>query len=287
MEKKEETKQQEVEKKDTTNKVEPKKNEKVKEETKKDEVKKETTKSKSEVKDKKENAKTEVKKEIKKDSNKKNATKNNSKKENKKSTTKIVVSIIVALVIIALVACGGYFLTLNSIKTSALNEVNAAFTALKSGDEELIKQYLGEESAEVMTEEMDDENGKEMVKIMLSHLNYEIVSSDVNLKECTVKLNISNKDLKTVFGNYMKKAFSLAFSQAFGKMTEEEMNTQLQKYFEEQYESEDVQTISNELTVTMKKENGKWKMDAEEKQVINAILPGYEDVIESINSMQD
>ncbi len=284
MEKKEEVNQN-VEKKETKTKAEVKKNEEVKDVNKKDEgkkaeVKKESVKTESKPKSntKKENTKT---------SSNKATSKSKDKKENKKSKTKVIVAVIVAIVIIALVACGGYFLTLNAAKTSALKEIDTAFTALKSGDEELIKQYLGEESAEEVTGDNSDENGKEMAKIMLNHLNYEVVSTDASLNECTVKLNVSNKDLKTVFGNYMKKAFSLAFSQAFGKMTEDEMNTQLQQYFQEQYESEDVETISNEITVTMKKEDGKWKMNADENEVINAVLPGYKDVMESLSSMQD
>ena len=101
---------------------------------------------------------------------------------------------------------------------------------------------------------------EEMEKIMLKNLNYEVISTDVKFNECTVKLNVSNKDLKTVFGNYMTKVFTLAFSQAFGTMTEEEMNNQLKQYFEEQYDSDSTETITSEITINMKKENGKWTM---------------------------
>ena len=92
---------------------------------------------------------------------------------------------------------------------------------------------------------------------MLKNLNYEVVSTDVKINECTMKLNISNKNLKTVFGNYISKAFSVAFSQAFGAMTEEEMDEQLKQYFIEQYNSEDIETVTTEVTINMKKKDGK------------------------------
>lgn len=200
---------------------------------------------------------------------------------------KVIIPIIVVIVIIAII-CGGYFLTLHILKTSAIKEVDTVFNAIKLGDEETIKQYLDGTETEYEDEEDLDTNdsSEEMAKIMLSNMNYEIISTDVSLKECTVKLNISNKDLKTVFGNYMQKAFSLAFSQAFGQITEEEMNTQMQQYFEEQYNSDEIETITSELIITMTIKNGKWIMDADKDQVINSILPGYEEIMESIDNMQ-
>ena len=169
------------------------------------------------------------------------------------------------------------------MKTEALKEIEAVFNAMKSGDKDAIKQYLdGEDTSE--DNEETDESGEEMAKIMLSQLNYEVVSTDANLKECNVKLKITNKDLKTVFSNYMQKAFTIAISQAFGKTTEE-MNKQLEQYFEEQYNSESVETVSTELAIKMTKKDGKWNMDANEDEVLNAILPGYQEILKTISSM--
>ena len=121
---------------------------------------------------------------------------------------------------------------------------------------------------------------------MLSNLNYEVLSADVKSKDCIVKLKISNKNLKEVFSNYMQKALSLAFSQAFGRVTEEEMNAQMKQYFQEQYNSDSVETISNEITVTMTKKDGKWNMSTDEEQLVNAILPGYKEISNLATTMQ-
>ena len=193
---------------------------------------------------------------------------------------KVIISIIAVVLVIAII-CGGYFLRLHLIKSSAIKEVDKIFSAIKSGDEETLKQYVNEENSE----DTDSEN-KEMEKVMLSNLNYEVLSADVKSKDCIVKLKISNKNLKELFSNYMQKALSLAFSQAFGRVTEEEMNAQMKQYFQEQYNSDSVETVSNEITVTMTKKDGKWNMSTDEEQLVNAILPGYKEISNLATTMQ-
>ncbi len=193
---------------------------------------------------------------------------------------KVIISIIAVVLVIAII-CGGYFLRLHLIKSSAIKEVDKIFSAIKSGDEETLKQYVNEENSE----DTDSEN-KEMEKVMLSNLNYEVLSADVKSKDCIVKLKISNKNLKEVFSNYMQKALSLAFSQAFGRVTEEEMNAQMKQYFQEQYNSDSVETVSNEIIVTMTKKDGKWNMSTDEEQLVNAILPGYKEISNLATTMQ-
>ena len=195
----------------------------------------------------------------------------------------------IALIVILIIALlvGGYFIALNVTKTQALSTVDKMFTALKTGDEEQIKQYINIENIieKNETEEDNTSDNQDMEKTMLKNLNYEVLSTNVKINECTMKLNVSNKNLKTVFGNYISKAFSVAFSQAFGAMTEEEMDEQLKHYFEEQYNSEDIETVTTEVTINMKKENGKWNIDCDEDAFVNAVLPGYKEVVESLNNM--
>ncbi len=276
---------------ETVKKVEEVKNEELDkqelEETKTD-IKKES----NEVKKEEENKKVELKEEAKKIETIKKDDKTTSKTPNKtdinksKNNQKIVIAI-VAIVIIIAIACGGYFIMLNSTKTSAINDINNIFTALKSGNQEEIKKYLGEETVEEVSGNAEDDNSKEMAKVMLNNLEYEIVSTNVNFKEGTVILKVSNKDLETVFENYMKKVFSLAFSQALGKMSEEDFNAELLENFKEQYNSENVETITNEITIKMSRENGIWKIDADQQQIVNAILPGYESVMNSLNNIEE
>ena len=199
---------------------------------------------------------------------------------------KILKIALIVILIIALVV-GGYFIALNTTKKQALETVDNMFTALKTGDEEQIKQYINIEDEIEKNDTTEDSiaEDQEMEKTMLKNLNYEIISTDVEINECTMKLNISNKNLKTVFENYMSKVVSVAFSQAFGAMTEEEMDAQLKQYFEEQYNSEDIETVTTEVTINMKKEDGKWNVDCDEDAFVDAVLPGYKEVEESLNNL--
>lgn len=215
-----------------------------------------------------------------------------------KKSLKTILIIILAIIVVAAIICGGYFLTIKLQEKSALKAVDSMFTALKTGNEEEIKQYINieevenegnnekenneeEESAESF---IDDE---EMAKAMMQHLNYEVISTDTKINNCTVKLNVSNKDFKTTIENYITQAFSLAISSAFGGMTDEEMNAKMEEYFVGQFNSEDLQTMTNEVTLNMKKENGKWDMDYDKDQLLNAIMPGYSEVMKSLEQMGD
>ncbi len=198
------------------------------------------------------------------------------------------IALIILLVVIIL--AGAYFMIVKNTEKEALDTIDKMFTALKTGDESQIKEYvnLGEDEGNAENEVVEEtEETEKMTKAMLKNLNYEVVSTKTNINKCVVNLKISNKDLKTVMGNYINKAFSLALSSAFGGMTEEELNNQLYQYFEEQYNSDSVGTLTNEIVITMQKENGKWNVEYDQKQLMNAILPGYEEVMASLDRMEE
>lgn len=275
---------EEKDKKEQKTSINEKKSKEDKEQETKVKDKKNEEKPKKEIKDKNDKEKQkEVKQGVKKvkDENKK---KKDNKIKNKKSSGKKITVAIISIISVIAISCVIYFLTLNIFKASAINEIDNAFTALKSGDEEIIKKYLATEAVKEMSEDLNDEDSRKMAKVMLSHLEYEVVSADVNFKEGEIKINVSNKDLKKVFENYMKKVFSIAISQTFGKMSDEDFNSELLKILQEQYDSESIETIKNELVIKLTRENGEWKIDsdADENQIVNAILPGYESVLESL-----
>lgn len=211
-----------------------------------------------------------------------------------KKSLKIILIIILAIIVVAAIICGGYFLTIKLQENSALKTVDSMFTALKTGNEEEMKQYINMKDLENEETENDKEESsdsimddEEMLKVVVQNLNYEVVSTETKINKCTVKLNVSNKDFKTVFQNYISQVFTLAFSSAFGGMTEEEMDAKLEQYFLDQYNSEDLETATNEITLNMKKENGKWSIDYNKDELLNAIMPGYSEVMQSLEQMED
>lgn len=210
-----------------------------------------------------------------------------------KKSLKIILIVVLAVILVAALVCGGYFLTIKLQEKSALKAVNSMFTALKTGNEEEIKQYINIEDLEGEETESEEESSdsiiddEEMTKAMMQNLNYEVVSTSTKINNCTVKLNVSNKDFKTVFQNYISQVFALAFSSAFGGMTEEEMDAKLEQYFIDQYNSESLSTATNEVTLSMRKEKGKWNIDYDKDQLLNAIIPGYSEVMQSLEQKED
>ena len=191
--------------------------------------------------------------------------------------------ILLVLILIVAVVVGGYFGYLQLMKKSVTETIDKMFLALRTGDENQIKEFINIEDG--ITDNDEQTEGAEMERIMMKNLNYEILSLDCKVNQCTANLKIINKDLNTVFKNYMTKAISLAFAQAMSDTSDSDIENQLKQYFEEQYDSDAVENVSKEITINMKKENGKWNITCDEDALIDAILPGYREFIEYVNSI--
>lgn len=201
---------------------------------------------------------------------------------------KKVFKILLIVIILLALLVGGYFALIKLQEKSVLNVVDEIFVALKTGDSEKIKQYIDFEETQNEEEALENiAEDDEMAKVMMKNLTYEVTEKNTKLNNCKIKLKISNKDFKTILGNYFTKAFTLAFSQAFGGITEEEMNKQLEEYFIEQFNSESVNMITNEVEIEAVKENGDWTINYDKEKLINAILPGYKEVMESFESIEE
>lgn len=215
-----------------------------------------------------------------------------------KGKTKIILIAVLIVVVVAALAVGGYFAALKIQENKVLARVDDIFTAIKSGDEDAMKEYINMDDAEEQAEDATKDNeaaedaaesvvdDEEMLKVITQNLNYEVVSKDTKWNDCTVKLKVSNKDFKTVFSGYISKAFALALSSAFsnGKNAEDKIEKELETYFQEQYNSDSVPVVSNEVTLNVKKENGDWKVNYDKTALLNAIMPGYSEVKKSMES---
>ncbi len=206
-----------------------------------------------------------------------------------KKNVKILIIVLASIVVLAGLAVGGYFLSLHFTKVKALKAVDEVFVSLKSGDVNQLKKYINLSDSESTSDEVTDgdeeDDDNKTALIMLKNLNYEVVDTDIGFKNCTITLNVSNKDIKTVFSKYISNLFSLAISSAFGQITEEELNQKAEETLEKEYNSDEVETVTNPLTLNLVKENGKWNVDFDKTELLNAVLPGYTEVIESLSSI--
>lgn len=206
-----------------------------------------------------------------------------------KKNVKILIIVLASIVVLAGLAVGGYFLSLHFTKVKALKAVDEVFVSLKSGDVNQLKKYINLSDSESTSDEVTDgdeeDDDNKTALIMLKNLNYEVVDTDIGFKNCTITLNVSNKDIKTVFSKYISNLFSLAISSAFGQITEEELNQKAEETLEKEYNSDEVEIVTNPLTLNLVKENGKWNVDFDKTELLNAVLPGYTEVIESLSSI--
>lgn len=206
-----------------------------------------------------------------------------------KKNVKILIIVLVSIVVLAGLAVGGYFLSLHFTKVKALKAVDEVFVSLKSGDVNQLKKYINlsdsESNSDEVTDGDEEDDDNKTALIMLKNLNYEVVDTDIGFKNCTITLNVSNKDIKTVFSKYISNLFSLAISSAFGQITEEELNQKAEETLEKEYNSDEVETVTNPLTLNLVKENGKWNVEFDKTELLNAVLPGYTEVIESLSSI--
>lgn len=191
-----------------------------------------------------------------------------------KKSKKILIVVLVIILVVAIIV-GGYFLTLKVQEKSALKTIDEMFATIKTGNEEEIKKYVNYEDTDEDTNIAED---AKMSKSIFQNVTYEVVNSDTKLNNCEFKINVSNKNFKTIFSNYFKKALSLAFS----NISDDDMDKQLDAYLIEQYNSPDTDVKTTELTFKMKKDNGKWIIDTDKEQFVNALLPGYKEVSESL-----
>lgn len=199
---------------------------------------------------------TQVKKEEKKEKkiNKTNKTNNNAI---------IIIVAIVAVVVVAIIAC------MLMMKDSPKKVVENAFTELKTGS------YAQQMLAGLVQGE--DGLNAEAQKLLFEKLEWKVISEKEEGETATVEVEVTNKDFKTIIGNYMQKALKAAFSSG-QNISDEEMTN----YLIEELNNEEVQTVTNTQSIKLEKKEGKWEV-VEDDDFINVVLPGLNEAVKALN----
>ncbi len=257
--KKEEVKKEEKEtKKVQKEKKDPKKVEKVKKVDNTEEKKKENKEVKEEKKKNTQKVVDTKKFEVKKE-----------KPLNKKSKNKIM-SYITILVIIAIVAV----LTVLIITSSdPKKSVDGMLTNLKNGDFEKAQEFMiGDDFLE------DQQYSDETQKLLFDKISWKVKKVTIQKNSATVELEVTNKNFSVIVENCMKKMLSNLKSMLEGNVSE----SAIEKYFIEELKNEDVQTTTETNNIQLEKQDKKWKV-VSNQELINALLPGLEDAVNSLN----
>ena len=192
--------------------------------------------------------------------------------------------VIIIVIAVALVGVGGYFGYLQFVKNSALQSIDERFTNIKEGNISELEKYT---SIDESTSSSDKEEEEWLMKLMLKNLNYEVVSAKPKFNECEVELKVTNKNLGSAFEKMFSKLLTLSFSTDLEDMSESQLNDKLNEEFEKIYDFDDAKTETNNITVTLKREDGTWNLSGDKDEITNALLPGYSDISSELNNISE
>ena len=190
----------------------------------------------------------------------------------KNKALKIILCIVVLVIVIAVIIFGIIKLTAKNPTDSVISFIEY----LKSGDLNGAKEYTNESSLEMLGIDSETED-IEMVKLFFKNVNLNIVEVTKDSNQAIAKVEITNRDLKTIMQNYMQKALELAMSSINSSNTTEDMESQLQEFFKSQFESTQIENVTTSVDIVLTKVDGDWKIVLDEN-LRDAILPGLTEI---------
>ena len=199
-----------------------------------------------------------------------------------KKSTKIIINTIVTIVILALLAAGSYFMILKSQENKVLSLIDQTFKAVKTGDMSSIAK-----EGTLNKKDVEELKNNEAIKGILGELKYEVKEKETKLNNSKIKISVTNKSFKEAFGKMMAKSLELAFSTGFSgeEISDEEMDKKLNEYLITVLKSNEINTVTTEVELNFIKENKEWKLKTEQDKILNAVLPGYNEIKSALESM--
>ncbi len=152
--------------------------------------------------------------------------------------------------------------------------VEGVLNCLKNGDFAGINKYTETEDISINEEDFS----QEVMIELFNKMDWKVLKVNKDNDTATVELEVTNKDFKTIMGNYMQIVVKDALA---GTETSE---SETQNKFLEELRKEDVSTVTNTVTIETVKKDGKWKVKFDEN-VMMSLLPGLEDSMNSLNSL--
>lgn len=183
------------------------------------------------------------------------------KGENKKTNKATTVAI--AIIVIVLVALLAYIILMADSPKKA---VEAMFQEAKSTieDNTIISNMLAEENI-----------GEDVKEAIFGNLSWKIINENQEGDTGTVETEVTNKDFKTIMNNFKETIVKAAFS---GESIDE---AKTQEYLLKEINNEEVQNVTNTYSIMVKKVDGKWQV-SEENDIVDILLPGFNESVESL-----
>ena len=181
----------------------------------------------------------------------------------------------IGLVIIVLVVVTALIL----LPKTPEKTVEGMLNSLKNGDFESVNKYVNYDeianNSEILgSAEMD----QEAQTLLFDKLSWKVLNISKESDTASVEVEITNKDFEKIISNYTQEALKIAFSGE--SFTEAEQMNKLK----EQLKNEEIGTKTVTTTINLNKQDGEWKIQADDN-LINSLLPGLQDAINSLNSI--
>ena len=216
------------------------------------------------------------KQEVKKEGDKKkteNKVKGKVTVEGKKSKKAPIIAliIIIAIVILAIVL---YIVFANGPK----GVVEGMFKALKNGDYDKVSEYINYNEVISSSDVLDSESlDEETMNLLFDKLSWKVTETTQEENNANVTVEVTNKNFKTIIANYMQNALRVAFS------GQELSDAEMENYLLEELRNEDVETTTTTQTINLTKQNGKWVVSTTDNDLVNILLPGLNEAVNSLS----
>lgn len=198
------------------------------------------------------------------------------KKKEKKLTKiedkKVKPWIVSVITVIAVLVIATILTVMIVISSDPKKTVDGLFTNLRAGDFEKAQEFL---TGEVLLE--DSSFNSEEKALLFNKLGWKVKKVTKEGTTATIEIEITNKDFKAVVENYMKKVLDAAKAAIGG---EEIAQEEFKKYFIEELQNEQIQTVTETKTIKAVEENKKWKIVSDEELEYN-LLPGLKESIDT------
>ena len=192
------------------------------------------------------------------------------KKTNKKSP---IIAIIIVVILLALV--GVVYVTLQNTPKSV---VNGMFKALKDGNYEKVNEYINYQEVISSSDVIDSENlDTETMNLLFNKLDWKITETTQEGNNASVTVEVTNKNFKTIIGNYMQNALRVAFS------GQELSDAEMENYLIEELKKEDMETATITQTINLTKQDGKWVINTTDTSLVEILLPGLNEAMNSLS----
>ena len=219
---------------------------------------------------------TENNKDIKKEEkNKKADTKVKGKVtvENKKSKKAPIITaiVIIAIIILAIVL---YVVFANGPK----GVVEGMLSALKNGDYDKVNEYINYNEVISSSDVLDSESlDQETMNLLFDKLSWKVTETTQEENTANVTVEVTNKNFKTIIANYMQNALRVAFS------GQELSDAEMENYLLEELRNEDVETTTTTQTINLTKQDGRWVINTTDTNLIDILLPGLNEAVNSLS----